>query len=171
MAASVTCNKQHYTTIIDSPVGYLELRIDGEILIGLKFLGRNKPSTGEPSDYNQTSTKTVNSALTTYFTDPHTVDQPEMVLQGTNFQKKIWKLLSQIKSGDTRTYGDIARELKTSPRAVGNACRRNPVPIFIPCHRVVSATGRGGFMGHTTGEPLAIKEWLLAHEQTAASGE
>ena len=83
---------------------------------------------------------------------------------GQAFKKEYGKYLHAIKPGQTRTYGDIARQLNSSPRAVGNACRSNPVPIFIPCHRVVSASGRGGFMGHTSGEPLEIKEWLLTHE-------
>lgn len=163
--------KQNFTAILKSPVGYLGVRLEGQKLIGLKFLGRKKPSADEAAENNEDITKSVNSALNIYFTDPYNVKQPEIVLDGTKFQKKIWKVLSLIRPGKTRTYSDIARELKTSPRAVGNACRRNPVPIFIPCHRVVSTSGRGGFMGHTSGEPLAIKEWLLAHEQKATAGE
>jgi len=161
--------KQNFTAILKSPVGYLGVRIEGQKLIGLKFLGREKPPDDEATENNKDISKSVNSALNIYFTDPHHVKQPEIVLDGTKFQKEIWKVLSQIRPGKTRTYGDIAKELKTSPRAVGNACRRNPVPIFIPCHRVVSKSGRGGFMGHTSGEPLAIKEWLLSHEQKATA--
>ena len=62
------------------------------------------------------------------------------------------------------TYGEMAKKLDSSPRAVGNACRANPLPIIIPCHRVVSQSGIGGYGGHTEGEVLAIKEWLLHHE-------
>ncbi len=164
-------DKPPFTAIVQSPVGYLGLQIDGSKLTGLEFLGRKNPPADLTSENQEPVSKAVNSALNAYFTDPRQLDLPEIVLAGTTFQKRIWKLLSFIEPGETRTYGDIARELKTSPRAVGNACRRNPVPIFIPCHRVVSTSGRGGFMGHTTGEPLAIKEWLLAHEKKAAAGE
>lgn len=83
---------------------------------------------------------------------------------GTEFQQKVWKLLRQIPAGQVRTYGDIAHELGSSPRAVGNACRANPIPLFIPCHRVVSKSGLGGFAGKTKGHYLTIKEALLRHE-------
>jgi methylated-DNA-[protein]-cysteine S-methyltransferase len=63
------------------------------------------------------------------------------------------------------TYGELAQRLKSSARAVGNACRRNPIAIVVPCHRVVAASGDGGFMGKRTGHALAIKRWLLAHER------
>jgi methylated-DNA-[protein]-cysteine S-methyltransferase len=69
-----------------------------------------------------------------------------------------------IPPGEVRTYGALARKLRSSARAVGNACRANPVPMVVPCHRVVGATGLGGYMGAFTGDPLAIKEWLLRHE-------
>jgi methylated-DNA-[protein]-cysteine S-methyltransferase len=60
----------------------------------------------------------------------------------------------------------LALELGSSARAVGGACRRNPVPIVVPCHRVIAAAGgAGGFMGQRGGEALAIKLWLLAHER------
>ncbi|MEA1888804.1 MAG: methylated-DNA--[protein]-cysteine S-methyltransferase [Pseudomonadota bacterium] len=163
--------KQNFTAIFKSPVGYLGILIDGKTLAGLEFLGRKKPLAEVAADSNEVTIKAVSVALKHYFNDPCHVGQPGIVLNGTAFQKKIWKALSLIKPGKTRTYGDIARELKTSPRAVGNACRSNPVPIFIPCHRVVSTSGRGGFMGRTSGEPLAIKEWLLVHEQKAAAGK
>ena len=69
-----------------------------------------------------------------------------------------------IHYGETRTYGEIAKILKTSPRAVGNACRNNPMPLIIPCHRVVSAKDIGGYDGAKSGDLLAIKYKLLASE-------
>ena len=83
---------------------------------------------------------------------------------GTVFQQRVWKALLAIPPGETRTYGELARELGSSPRAVGGACRRNPIPLLIPCHRVVAANGDGGFAGHTRGRWMDIKRWLLAHE-------
>ncbi len=62
-------------------------------------------------------------------------------------------------------FGALAERLHTSPRAVGNACRANPIPIVIPCHRVVSATGLGGYSGKTGGAQLALKRRLLEHER------
>jgi len=84
--------------------------------------------------------------------------------QGTEFQRRVWQYLCEIPAGQVRTYGQIAKDLKTSARAVGNACRANPIPLIVPCHRVVSARGIGGFAGQTEGQRISIKRQLLAHE-------
>jgi len=65
----------------------------------------------------------------------------------TKFQRKVFAITRKIPYGETRTYGWIARKLKTSPRAVGQALKKNPVPVIIPCHRVVSSEGVGGYSG------------------------
>lgn len=85
-------------------------------------------------------------------------------LAGTEYQNKVWRALLQIPCGETRTYGEMAKQLGSAPRAIGGACRRNPVPLLIPCHRVVAANGDGGFAGHTQGFWMNSKRWLLAHE-------
>ncbi len=66
---------------------------------------------------------------------------------GTAFQKSVWKLMAEIPHGAVRTYGDLAVDLGSAPRAVGGACGRNPIPIVIPCHRVVGTGGLGGYTG------------------------
>ncbi|MDX2507460.1 MAG: methylated-DNA--[protein]-cysteine S-methyltransferase [Gammaproteobacteria bacterium] len=92
---------------------------------------------------------------------------------GTQFQQKVWQALLQIPSGQVKTYGELAKELNTSPRAVGNACRHNPFPLVVPCHRVVSASGVGGYAGDTLTTQkgainyLQIKQWLLIHEKAS----
>lgn len=88
----------------------------------------------------------------------------ELQVEGTPFQKKVWQALQNIPAGQVRTYGQLAQQLNTSARAVGNACRANPIPLLIPCHRVVSKSGMGGFSGSRDGAPVKIKAWLLAHE-------
>jgi len=84
--------------------------------------------------------------------------------QGTAFQQKVWGALLDIPSGTTMTYGELAKELQSSARAVGQACKNNPTPIIIPCHRVVSKQGKGGYLGQTEGKLAYIKTWLLQHE-------
>jgi len=86
---------------------------------------------------------------------------------GTAFQRSVWNVISSIKVGETLTYSDIADKLKSSPRAIGNACRSNPIPIIVPCHRVVSKSGVGGFAGQVKGKNIDVKQWLLKHEQAA----
>lgn len=91
--------------------------------------------------------------------------------QGTEFQQKVWQALLNIPSGEVKTYGALAKELNSSARAVGNACRRNRFPVIVPCHRVVSASGIGGYAGDTLDNQhgdinfLKIKQWLLTHEK------
>jgi O-6-methylguanine DNA methyltransferase len=83
-------------------------------------------------------------------------------LDGTQFQRQVWKAISQIPKGQTRTYGEIASAIgrPRAIRAVANACGKNPVPLFIPCHRVVAANGKIG--GFSAG--LAWKRLLLQNE-------
>ena len=70
-----------------------------------------------------------------------------------------------IPRGETRSYGELAKQLRSAAQAVGQACGANPLPIVIPCHRVVGKAGMGGFMKHGDGAPLDIKRWLLTHER------
>ena len=92
-------------------------------------------------------------------------------IKGTEFQQKVWHALTEIPIGKLMTYGQLAKKLNSSPRAVGNACRNNPLPIIVPCHRIVSASGIGGYAGDTLTRQntdidfLAIKKWLLSHER------
>ena len=83
--------------------------------------------------------------------------------RGTPFQQAVWALLSAIPFGATRTYGDLARRLRTSPRPIGGACGRNPIPIVIPCHRVVGS-GSWRLGGYSGGEGVATKQALLRLE-------
>jgi methylated-DNA-[protein]-cysteine S-methyltransferase len=107
-------------------------------------------------------------AVLDYFEDPARVRPlPQMRLQATPFQQRVWQALCDIPCGETRSYGALARQLQTSARALAGACRANPVPILVPCHRVVAIHGPGGYMGETDGPALAIKQWLLHHEQHA----
>jgi methylated-DNA-[protein]-cysteine S-methyltransferase len=83
-------------------------------------------------------------------------------MQGTQFQKNVWKSLMRIPLGETRTYSDIASEIgrPKAYRAVGSACARNKIPVIIPCHRVVGRNNGTGWSGN-----LGAKEWLLEHEK------
>lgn len=99
-----------------------------------------------------------------YIKTPQFVFDLPLNPHGTEFQQSVWRYLRGIPAGEVRTYGEVAAELGSSARAVGNACRRNPLPLIIPCHRVVSASGIGGFAGHTAGTHIDTKKQLLAHE-------
>ncbi|WP_284155367.1 methylated-DNA--[protein]-cysteine S-methyltransferase [Sulfuricystis multivorans] len=103
--------------------------------------------------------------LRAYLKDPRFLFSLPLALAGTAFQRRVWAGITTIPAGATQTYGELARTLGSSPRAVGNACGANPYPLVIPCHRVVAAGGKlGGFARQRGGFLLEVKRWLLAHE-------
>jgi len=109
----------------------------------------------------------VKIQLEEYFLSASSGFSVDIYADGTEFQQSVWGVISSIKVGDTLTYSDVAKQLNSSPRAVGNACRANPVPIIVPCHRIVSKSGIGGFAGQREGDNIDVKYWLLEHEKLA----
>ncbi len=101
------------------------------------------------------------AALRAYFRGRAPKRLPAFDLGGSDFDRKVWRALLDIPWGETCTYGALAARLGApgAARAVGGAAGRNPVPILIPCHRVVAAGGLGGYSGGAE-----VKRWLLAHE-------
>jgi methylated-DNA-[protein]-cysteine S-methyltransferase len=103
-------------------------------------------------------------ALRRYFETGELPGDLPLAAAGTPFQRLVWQRLERIPAGHTVTYDDLARELGTSARAVGGACRANPIPLLIPCHRVVARGGLGGYSGERGGAWADKKRWLLRHE-------
>jgi len=93
----------------------------------------------------------------------HDFDLP-LAPRGTLFEQRVWQALAAIPYGTTRTYGALAKELKGEARAIGQACGANPIPVIIPCHRVLSAAGSGGF---SAPGGVDTKYRLLVHEGAA----
>lgn len=150
-----------YDAILDAPPCRLGLCFAGEVLTRLDFL--TTPGTASTRRPDARAAR-VAAELDAYWRDPaHVFDLPLLPL-GTPFQLRVWAALRAIPRGAPTTYGALARQLGTAARALGQACGANPLPLFIPCHRVVSAQGLGGFMHAAAGAPLDVKTWLLAHE-------
>lgn len=142
---------------IETPIGPVGITWEADTLTGVDLEPDESYAGAEPP-------KAIVDRLDAYFRGcSHSFDV-SVGLRGTAFQLRVWEALRGIAPGQTRTYGDLARELGTSPRALGGACRANPCPIVVPCHRVVAVGGLGGFAGDTSGRKLAIKRWLLEHE-------
>lgn len=99
-----------------------------------------------------------------YLKDPRFEFGLPLAPVGTAFQRRVWDAIGRIPSGQTLSYGEVAAQIHSGPRAVGNACGANHYPLVIPCHRVLAAAGLGGFGRSMAFEPMAIKRWLLAHE-------
>jgi methylated-DNA-[protein]-cysteine S-methyltransferase len=99
-----------------------------------------------------------------YLQDPTKLNPLPLAPAGTPFQQKVWQAICRIPPGQTLTYTELAHQVSSGARAVANACGANPIPLFIPCHRVVAANGLGGFMKGRKSDSLNIKRWLLKHE-------
>ena len=154
-----------YDFLYDSPTGLLGVCIDAESITEIIWLEQDILATTETSPsklINKKLKKEIISALDDYFESGLIDSEISLCPDGTRFQKRVWQALKKIPMGTVKTYGDVAKELKTSSRAVGQACRRNNIPLFIPCHRVVAAQGIGGFMGGY--RHVERKRWLLRHE-------
>jgi len=149
--------------VLETPVGPVELACSGGVLRRLEIGLQQLPAEGA----ERTVPTQLLQALRDYFSgNIAALNVPDLLLQpqGTPFQQRVWAALRRIPAGESRTYGQLARELGTSARAIGGACRANPIPLFIPCHRVVAASGLGGFSGAREGRWLEIKSQLLQHE-------
>lgn len=149
----------HNISVIDSPLGKLKLVVNANRLEKIEL-----NCADELLVSNNETAQLVAAQLKAYFDSPTHLFNCPVLIQGTDFQKKVWNMLTKIPVGEIWTYGFMAKKLNTSARAVGNACRRNSIPIVVPCHRIVSARGLGGFAGQTEGRLTDIKKILLDHE-------
>jgi methylated-DNA-[protein]-cysteine S-methyltransferase len=149
---------------VESPVGRLALEADGDTLTGVSWTsGRWTRATERAKDEKATPVlREARRQLDQYFGRKLQRFDLPLAARGTPFQQSVWKMMRAIPFGETATYGGMARALGSGPRAVGMACGRNPLPIIVPCHRVLASGGReGGFSG---GQGLPTKRELLALE-------
>lgn len=143
-----------------SPIGRLDIRLEDGYIVSLD-IKRQSSSQRQAMSHSNSA---VQTQLDAYFSGKQKALKLPLSLNGTPFQKRVWREMQKIPPGKTLSYGDIAKRLGTDPRAVGNACRANPIPVIVPCHRVVAKAGLGGYAGQTCGRQLTIKKWLLHHE-------
>lgn len=142
-----------------SPI-VLGIHCTDSALIGIDFLPHNTPLVPPVSGF----AKQVCTALEAYLHNPEPGFNLPIAPIGTPYQQQVWKKIRGIPVGETITYTELAQRLDSGARAVANACGANPLPILIPCHRVVAVNGLGGFMQGKRADALNIKRWLLTHE-------
>jgi methylated-DNA-[protein]-cysteine S-methyltransferase len=152
-----------YDAILSAPMCHLGACFSDDSLTRLDFLAQDTITTPRPDS----RIRQLIAELDAYWNDPAHTFRMQLALRGTAFQLRVWHALKAIPAGQPTTYGALAKRLGTAARAVGQACGSNPLPIIIPCHRVVAASGLGGFMHASSGAPLDVKTWLLAHERRA----
>jgi methylated-DNA-[protein]-cysteine S-methyltransferase len=152
--------------IFTTELATIGLQFDGEKLVKLKYLPASSLNNQSQKVPHNKAVENVKRKVEQYLKPASSLKSLniDVRLNVTPFQEKVLKQLQKIPFGETRTYGEIAKILKTSPRAVGNACRANPLPIIIPCHRVTAVNGLGGYDGATSGGLLDIKRKLLEQE-------
>jgi methylated-DNA-[protein]-cysteine S-methyltransferase len=148
-----------------APFGVLGVRTSGDRLAEIVFL---KPGGAAVTPRDGVAERAC-AQLERYLADPQYRFDLPLAPCGTPFQRRVWSKIAAIVPGRTRSYGEIARELDSAARAVGQACGANPLPLVVPCHRVLAAGGIGGFAHHEEGFHLGVKRWLLAHEGAVAA--
>jgi methylated-DNA-[protein]-cysteine S-methyltransferase len=148
-----------------APFGALGVRTSGDRLAEIVFL---KPGGTLLAPRDGVAERAC-AQLESYLSDPEFRFDLPLAACGTPFQRRVWSSIAAIAPGRTRSYGEIAREIDSAARAVGQACGANPLPLVVPCHRVLAAGGIGGFAHHEGGFHLSVKRWLLAHEGAAAA--
>lgn len=149
-----------YQARLVTPFTVLGIVADQEQLTEIDFL----PAETDALEPQNQLAREVCAQLQAYLADPQFRFDLPLRPRGTPYQKKVWQALLEIPAGQSETYGALAKKLVSAPRAIGQACGANPIPVIIPCHRVLGSQGLGGFMNHGDGGPLLIKRWLLEHE-------
>ncbi len=150
-------NPSYVGSLADTTVGPVSVVVRGGAIIQLEWAVLDGPS--DPT------AQAAITQLTEYFAGTREVFDLPLVPHVSDFQRKFGAALCAIPFGQTRTYGDLARDLGVPAQAIGQACGANPIPIIIPCHRVLGATGLGGFSGAGGVEG---KVQLLRHEGAAS---
>lgn len=147
---------------IPAPFGVIGIAIADRCLTGIGYLA---PGAGllAPGD---ALAREACRQIEAYLREPEFRFSLPLRVAGTDHQRRVWRALAAIPVGRTLSYGELAAAIGSSARAVGQACGANPLPLVIPCHRVVARDGGpGGFMGRRGGFPLSVKRWLLEHER------
>ena len=156
-------NLPRFHARLDTPFGLVGVRTNGAALAEIVYLPR---SAGTLAPVNALAERAC-TQIEQYVANPGYRFKLPLTQVGTAFQRRVWDMIAAIPCGETRSYGAIARMLRSAPRAVGQACGTNYFPLVIPCHRVVAANGLGGFAHTSSGYLLEVKRWLLLHERPA----
>ncbi|MBB5507238.1 methylated-DNA--[protein]-cysteine S-methyltransferase [Paraburkholderia atlantica] len=150
-----------FNAVIDAPFGKVGIRLEGEAVREIVYLPDSTRNAAPETPLAREAVEQIER----YFESASAKFALPLAECGTAFQRRVWQAICDIPPGVVLTYGQLAKQLGSVPRAVGQACGANFFPIVIPCHRVVSASGIGGF-AHDGGDGFFrdVKRWLLAHE-------
>ena len=158
-----TISVEAFQACLKAPFATLGITATESHVTGIRYL---VPSVAAKAPKRNSIAHLACVQIQAYLENPRFAFDLPLRLAGTRHRLAVWEAMQRIPAGETRTYGELARELGSSARAVGGACGANPLPLVVPCHRVIAAGGAiGGFMGsRSEGFEIAIKRWLLEHE-------
>jgi methylated-DNA-[protein]-cysteine S-methyltransferase len=139
---------------ISSPIGQLTIDATADAIIGIRWAD-------DPAGTPTPLLKEAARQLQAYFAGRLLRFDLPLVASGSTFERRVWDAMCAIPYGETRSYSDLAHAIDSGPRAVGGACGKNPIPIVVPCHRVLARGGLGGYSG---GAGLPTKQFLLSLE-------
>src|SRR4051794_24995726 len=134
---------------ISSPIGELTIEEEGDAIVAIGWADAAADRAAGPLYRGNGSALLAEAAaqLDDYFAGKLTRFDLPLAPAGSPFERRVWTAMAEIRYGQTRCYGELAETVGSAPRAVGRACGRNPIPIVIPCHRVLARTGLGGYSG------------------------
>jgi methylated-DNA-[protein]-cysteine S-methyltransferase len=162
--AAATLTGPDYILRMDSPIGRIEVNADEGAITSLSIERQGHLPWEELPERTSDVLEAARVQLDEYFRGERAEFDLPLRLVGTPFQRQVWQLLGEVPFGDVLSYGEIGRSTgrPTAGRAVGGAVGANPVPIIVPCHRVLASDGR--ITGYSGGNGIPTKVWLLDHE-------
>jgi methylated-DNA-[protein]-cysteine S-methyltransferase len=154
-----------WSAVAEMPFGRIGIQTEmyeqSLVLSNVVYLGPKERLIAPQNQLAESAIQQINQ----YCQDPNFVFNLPTMFQGSLHQQRVWRAIEKIPCGQVMTYGELAKEIKSAPRAVGGACAANPYPLIVPCHRIVAANGIGGFARQNErGYHRNIKQWLLKHE-------
>ncbi|MEK9967590.1 MAG: methylated-DNA--[protein]-cysteine S-methyltransferase [Ferrovibrio sp.] len=166
----MTKNRPTYSLTLSSPLGSLTVFATSQAIVKLDWGGRGAQKSSWAADTEtppeaQALLDEASRQIAAYFADGKFHFDLPLEPAGTDFQRAVWDFMLAIPAGRTRSYGEAATAIGAGPvdaRAVGSACGANPIPVIIPCHRILAAGGDAG--GYSGKGGLETKRWLLRHE-------
>ena len=154
-----------YSAIIKLPFSTLGISSRDETLLAIDFLADNAETLAPQDPFS----REVITQLEAYCADKDFCFDLPLTASTTTFQARVREALIAIPVGQVLSYAQLAAGLGSGARAVAMACRHNPLPVIVPCHRIVAKNTMGGYAGAISGKPVEIKRWLLEHEHASTS--
>jgi methylated-DNA-[protein]-cysteine S-methyltransferase len=169
ITARATAVEPAYLRRVESPIGRLEITSDGDSITSLAIEREGRLPHDELDERTNPVLDRAAVQLGEYFAGTRRDFDLPVSLSGTAFQQSVWAQLTDLPYGEVSSYGELGLSTgrATAGRAVGGAVGANPIPIIVPCHRVLAANNR--ITGYSGGEGIPTKQWLLAHEGIAYS--